>query len=297
MPTSTRSRSSDRTLEGMTTTAVPTILLNSGNPIPQLGFGVFKVDAAETERVVTDAIEAGYRHFDGAKIYGNEEALGRAIAASGIPRDEFFVTTKLWGDDHGAATTGPALEASLERLGMDHVDLYLIHWPHAGQDRYVETWNAMEDLAERGLARSIGVSNFTRENLERVLEASSTVPAVNQIELHPLLQQRELTSFGEALGIRTEAWGPLGQGKVDLAVEAPVLAEIAAAHGATLAQVVLAWHLAEGRIIFPKSTRPERMRENLAAVELTLSADDLAAIDAVDQHRRLATDPVEFAFP
>ena len=281
----------------MTTPAVPTVLLNSGNTIPQLGFGVFKVDEAETERVVTDAIEAGYRHFDGAKIYGNEAALGRAIAASGIPRDEFFVTTKLWGDDQGAATTAPALQASLDRLGMDYVDLYLIHWPHAGQDRYVETWNAMEDLAERGLARSIGVSNFTIENLERVIEASSTVPAVNQIELHPLLQQRELTAFGEALGIRTEAWGPLGQGKADLAVETPVLAEIAAAHGATLAQVVLAWHLAEGRIIFPKSPKVERMRENLAAVDVRLSADDLAAIDAVNQDRRLATDPVEFAFP
>ena len=281
----------------MATTEIPTVLLNSGNAIPQLGFGVFKVDEAETERVVTDAIEAGYRHFDGARIYNNEAALGRAIAASGIPRDEFFVTTKLWGDEQGADTTGRALEASLERLGMEHVDLYLIHWPHPGLDRYVESWNAMEDLAERGLTRSIGVSNFNQDHLERVIEASSTVPAVNQIELHPLLQQRELTAFGEALGIRTEAWGPLGQGKVDLAVEAPVLVDIAAAHGATLAQVVLAWHLAEGRIIFPKSTRPERMRENLGALELRLSADDLAAIDAVDQGRRLATDPLEFQVP
>ena len=281
----------------MATTEIPTVLLNSGNPIPQLGFGVFKVDEDETERVVTDAIEAGYRHFDGAKRYADAAALGRAIAASGIPREQFFVTTKLWGDDQGAASTGPALEASLERLGMDFVDLYLIHWPHPGLDRYVESWNAMEDLAERGLTRSIGVSNFNQEHLERVLEASSTVPAVNQIELHPLLQQRELTAFGEALGIRTEAWGPLGQGKVDLAVEAPVLAGIAEAHGATLAQVVLAWHLAEGRIIFPKSTRPERMRENLAAIDVRLNADEVAAIAAVDQNRRLATDPLDFQYP
>ncbi len=278
----------------MSAAPVPTVMLNSGHAIPQLGFGVFKVDPVETERVVTDAIEAGYRHFDGAKIYGNEEALGRAIAASGIPREEFFVTTKLWKEDQGSDTVAPALRASLDRLGMDYVDLYLIHWPHPGLDRFVETWIGLEQVAEAGLTRSIGVSNFRQEDLARVIGAGSIVPAVNQIELHPLFQQRQLRGFQEALGIRTEAWGPLGQAKVDLAVEAPVLAEIAAAHDATIAQVVLAWHLAEGIIVFPKTTRPERMRENLGALDVRLGADEVAAIAGVDQGRRLATDPATF---
>lgn len=278
----------------MTATTIPTLLLNSGHEIPQLGFGVFKVDVDETERVVSDAIEAGYRHFDGARIYGNEVGLGRAIAASGLPREAFFVTTKLWKDDQGRDTAGPALEASLERLGLDFVDLYLIHWPHPGLDRYVDTWLAFEELAARGLTRSIGVSNFRQEDLARVIEASSTVPAVNQIELHPLLQQPALREFGEALGIRTEAWGPLGQAKVDLAVEAPVLAEIAAAHGRTVAQVVLRWHLQEGRIVFPKTTSLARMRENLDIVDFALGDEELAAIRGVDQGRRLGTDPALF---
>ena len=282
---------SARTLERMSAATIPTLLLNSGHAIPQLGFGVFKVDATETERIVADAIEAGYRHFDGARIYGNEEGLGRAIAASGIPREEFFVTTKLWKDDQGRHGAHAALEASLERLGMESVDLYLIHWPHPGLGRAVETWLAFEELAAQGLAHSIGVSNFRQEDLAAVIEASGTVPAVNQIEVHPLLQQTVLREFQEALGIRTEAWGPLGQGKVDLAVEAPVLVDIAAAHERTVAQVVLRWHLQEGRIVFPKTTSPERMRENLAVVDFALTDDELAAIRALDQGRRLGPDP------
>jgi 2,5-diketo-D-gluconate reductase A len=272
----------------MATTEIPTVLLNSGNPIPQLGFGVFKVDEAETERVVTDAIEAGYRHFDGAKIYGNEAALGRAIAASGIPREQFFITTKLWGDDQGTDSTGPALEASLERLGLDWVDLYLIHWPHPGLDRYVEAWNAMEDLAERGLTRSIGVSNFTEEHLERVVEASSTVPAVNQIELHPRLPQIETRAYNRAHGILTEAWSPLARGTL---LDEPTLVALADKHGRTVAQIVLRWQLDLGNVVIPKSVHRERLASNLEVFDFALDADDLAVIAALESGERTGKDP------
>jgi 2,5-diketo-D-gluconate reductase A len=269
----------------------PTLTLNTGDMIPQLGLGVFKVeDEAECERVVSDALEVGYRHIDTAMIYRNEAAVGRAIAASGIPRDEIFVTTKLWNSDQGTETTQPALELSLELLGLDYVDLYLIHWPAPLRDVFVPSWLVLEQLYGAGLTKAIGVSNFQPEHLKRVLEAGSIVPAINQVEIHPAFQQRTLRAFQEPLGILTEAWGPLGQAKYDLA-ELPGLVDIAKAHGRSIQQVVLRWHLQEGVIVFPKTVRKERLVENLSVFDFELNADDMAAIAAMDADRRVGTHP------
>ena len=266
------------------------LTLNNGDVIPQLGVGVFKVDDEVCEQVVLDALEVGYRHIDTAMIYRNEGAVGRAIAKSGIPRDELFVTTKLWNSDQGTDTAAQALQTSLDLLGLDQVDLYLIHWPAPLRDQFVETWLVLEDLHRAGLTKAIGVSNFQKEHLERVLEAGSIVPAVNQVELHPAFQQRELRAFQEPLGILTEAWGPLGQAKYDLA-ELPGLADIAKAHGRSIAQVVLRWHLQEGIIVFPKSSQKARLQENLDVFDFELSSDDMAAIQAMDADRRVGTHP------
>ena len=266
------------------------LTLNNGDVIPQLGVGVFKVDDEVCEQVVLDALEVGYRHIDTAMIYRNEGAVGRAIAKSGIPRDELFVTTKLWNSDQGSETAAQALQTSLDLLGLDQVDLYLIHWPAPLRDQFVETWLVLEDLHRTGLTKAIGVSNFQQEHLERVLEAGSIVPAINQVELHPAFQQRELRAFQEPLGILTEAWGPLGQAKYELS-ELPGLADIAKAHGKSIAQVVLRWHLQEGIIIFPKSSQKERLKENLDVFDFELTGDDMAAIAAMDADRRVGTHP------
>jgi len=268
----------------------PALTLNTGDQIPQIGIGVFQVDDAECERVVSDALEVGYRHIDTAMIYRNEQAVGRAIAASGIPRDELFVTTKLWNSDQGAETTEAALEKSLELLGLDYVDLYLIHWPAPLRDQYVPSWLVLEELHAKGLAKAIGVSNFQPEHLERVLDAGSVVPVINQVELHPAFQQRTLRAFQEPKGILTEAWGPLGQGKYDLA-ELPGLSQIAEAHGKSVQQIALRWHLQEGVIIFPKTVRKERMIENLSIVDFELSADEMSALSSMDADRRVGTHP------
>lgn len=269
---------------------VPALSLNDGRTIPQLGFGVFKVDPDETERVVSDALEVGYRHLDTAAVYGNEVGVGRAIAASGIPRDELFITTKLWNSDQGTQSAIDAAELSLEKLGLDHVDLYLIHWPRPDLDRYVESWLTLERLRDEGKTRSIGVSNFHRPHLERIIAESGTVPAVNQIELHPAFQQRELRAYGEPLGIRTEAWGPLGQGKYELFGEKAVQ-DAAAAHGVSPAQVVIRWHLQRGIIVFPKTTSRERMASNFDVFGFELSEAELAGIDALDRGLRVGADP------
>jgi 2,5-diketo-D-gluconate reductase A len=266
------------------------LTLNNGDVIPQLGVGVFKVDDEACEQVVLDALEVGYRHIDTAMIYRNEGAVGRAIAKSGVPRDELFVTTKLWNSDQGSETAAQALQTSLDLLGLDQVDLYLIHWPAPLRDQFVETWLVLEDLHRAGLTKAIGVSNFQKEHLERVLEAGSIVPAINQVELHPAFQQRELRAFQEPLGILTEAWGPLGQAKYELA-ELPGLADIAKAHGKSIAQVVLRWHLQEGVIIFPKSSQKARLKENLDVFDFELTSDDMAAIKAMDADRRVGTHP------
>lgn len=272
---------------------VPTIELNDGNHIPQLGFGVFKVDPAETERIVTDALNAGYRHIDTAAIYGNEEGVGAAIAKSGIPRDELFITTKLWNTDQGTQSAYDAIDASLEKLGLDYVDLYLIHWPTPERDLYVETWRALEQIKASGKARSIGVSNFLREHLQRLLTETETVPAVDQIELHPALQSRELTSYARLKGVEIEAWGPLGQGKYPL-LDEPSVTAAAAVHGKTPAQVIIRWHLQHDNIVFPKSNSADRIAENFDVFDFELSDSEMGAIDALERDGRVGTHPNEF---
>ncbi len=267
------------------------LTLNTGDQIPQLGLGVFKVDdEAQCEQVVSDALEVGYRHIDTAMIYRNEKAVGAAIAKSGIPREEIFVTTKLWNSDQGSDTTEAALRLSLELLGLDYVDLYLIHWPAPLRDEYLQSWLVMETLYHQGLAKAIGVSNFQSEHLERILGAGSIVPAINQVEIHPAFQQRALRVFQEPKGILTEAWGPLGQGKYELS-ELPGLAELAAKRGRSIQQVVLRWHLQEGVIVFPKTVRKERLIENLSVFDFELSAEDMHTMADMDANRRVGTHP------
>jgi 2,5-diketo-D-gluconate reductase A len=267
---------------------IPQITLNSGHDIPQLGFGVFKVDPAETERVVSDALEVGYRHLDTAKAYENEEAVGAAIAASAIPRGELFVTTKLWNTEQGAQSTLDAFDLSLEKLGLDHVDLYLIHWPSPARGLFVESWESMETIMASGRARSIGVSNFLPHHLETLLDATTIVPAVNQIELHPYLQQREADVFGRERGIVTEAWSPLGRGRL---VEEAGVEAIAEANGKTLAQVILRWHIQSGFVVIPKSVRRERMAENLDIFDFELTDAEMGIITALDRDGRVGSHP------
>lgn len=268
------------------------LTLNTGDQIPQLGLGVFKVEDDVCEQIVFDALEVGYRHIDTAMIYRNEAAVGRAIASSGIARDELFVTTKLWNSDQGATATPRALSTSLELLGLDYVDLYLIHWPAPLRDEYVASWLAVEELHQQGLAKAIGASNFEPEHLERILEEGRVVPAINQVELHPAFQQRTLRSFQEPLGIITEAWGPLGQGKYELS-ELSGLANIADAHGKSIQQIVLRWHLQEGVVVFPKTVRKERMIENLSVFDFELSPEEMTVLAAMDADRRVGTHPMD----
>ena len=260
---------------------IPTLQLLDGNRIPQVGYGVFKVPADDTRRAVLEAFELGYRHIDTAAIYGNEEGVGAAIAESGIPRDELFITTKLWNDRHDGDEPRAALGESLDKLGLDAVDLYLVHWPTPARDNYVHAWERLIDLREQGLTRSIGVSNFLVPHLERIIAETGVAPVLDQIELHPAYQQREVVEWALARGIRIEAWGPLGQGKYDL-FSVPAVADAAAAHGKTPAQVVLRWHLDKGNIVFPKSVRRDRLAENIDIVDFALTDDEIAAIDAID---------------
>ncbi|NUP75500.1 MAG: aldo/keto reductase [Sinomonas sp.] len=269
---------------------VATVTLNNGVTIPQLGFGVFKVAPEETQRVVEEALEAGYRHIDTAAAYRNEAGVGAAIAASGIPREDLFITTKLRNGEQGHARE--AFERSLETLRLDYVDLYLIHWPVPSQGLFVSAWNAMEQLYSAGHILSIGVSNFLAEHLEALLAASRVVPAVNQIELHPTFQQRELVAASAAHGIAIEAYSPLGQG-ADLD-SAPV-EQLAKKHGASPAQIVLAWHLAKGTIVIPKSANPARIRENLGAARLDLAPAEVAELDSLDAGLRIGGDPATAA--
>ncbi|GAA2408326.1 aldo/keto reductase [Streptomyces glaucosporus] len=271
---------------------VPFITLNNGVSMPQLGFGVWQVPDDEAEKAVGTALEAGYRSIDTAAVYENEAGTGRAIAASGIARDELFVTTKLWNGDQGHDATLRAFDASLERLGLDYVDLYLIHWPVPEKDAYVDSYKAFERILADGRAKAIGVSNFLPEHLERLIGETSVVPAVNQIELHPWLQQAESRAFHAQHGIATEAWSPLGQGKGLL--EVPAVAEVARKHGRTPAQVVLRWHLQLGNVVIPKSVTPSRIEENIAVFDFELDDEDLAAFAALDEGRRLGPDPAVF---
>lgn len=274
------------------TTTVPHLTLNSGYQIPQLGLGVFQVGASVAKRVVLDALEIGYRHIDGAWIYRNEEGVGQAIAESGIPRDELFITTKLWNTFQGPDTARDGLNESLEKLGLDYVDLYLLHWPAPHRGVYVESWLALEEFVSEGLVRSIGVSNFMPEHLEKLMAGSSVVPAVNQIELHPAFQQKAQRAFHEPLGILTEAWGPLGQGKYDLA-ELPALSAVANQTGKSLAQVAIRWLLQEGIIVFPKTSRREKLQENFDVFDFELSDQQMNDIRAGDLDRRGGTHPLD----
>lgn len=269
---------------------IPTVALNNGTEIPQLGFGVFQVPDDETAAAVTHALEAGYRSVDTAAIYGNETGVGRALAASGIPRDELFVTTKLWNADQGYDSTLRAFDDSLAKLGLDHVDLYLIHWPTPARDLYVDTWKALETLVADGRVRTAGVSNFQPAHLQRLLDSSDLVPAVNQIELHPALQQRELRELHAVHSIATEAWSPLAQGAV---LADPVIAAIAARHGKSAAQVVLRWHLQLGNVVIPKSVTPGRIRENIDVFdpEFVLSDDEMRSVERLDRGLRTGPDP------
>ncbi|MDR6613744.1 MULTISPECIES: aldo/keto reductase [unclassified Leifsonia] len=268
----------------------PLLTLNNGTTIPQLGFGVFKVDPDETTRIVTDALEVGYRHIDTAAIYGNEEGVGQAIASSGIPRDELFITTKLWNDRQTDAEA--AFDESLGKLGLDYVDLYLIHWPTPQKDTFVQAWKSLEKIYASGRAKAIGVSNFLVPHLEKLLANTDVVPAVNQIELHPAHQQPEVTAFSREHGIAIEAWGPLGQGKYPL-FETPEVSQAAEAHGKTPAQVVIRWHLQTGNIVFPKSNRRERMAENFDVFDFELSSDEVAAISSLEREGRVSAHPDE----
>ena len=260
--------------------------LNNGVTIPQVGFGVFQVPAEETQRIVEEALEAGYRHIDTAAAYGNEAGVGAAIAASGIPREELFITTKLRNGEQGSVAE--AFENSRKALGLDVVDLYLIHWPVPSQGLFTEAWRAMEALYVEGQIRAIGVSNFLEDHLDTLLAMAGVVPAVNQIELHPTFQQSALALKSRSHGIAVEAYSPLGQG-ADL--NAKAVTALAEEKGATPAQIILAWHLAAGTIVIPKSSTPERMRENLAAASLSLGAADLEAIGALETGSRVGGDP------
>jgi diketogulonate reductase-like aldo/keto reductase len=270
---------------------VPNLTLNNGVTIPQLGFGVFQVPQGETQRVVEQALEVGYRHIDTAAAYGNEAGVGAAIAASGIPREELFITTKLRNGEQAMAAE--AFEASRQALGVEVVDLYLIHWPVPSQGLFVDAWRAFERIYAAGSVRAIGVSNFMQDHLDTLLAETTVVPAVNQIELHPTLQQAAVSAGSRAAGVAVEAYSPLGQGS-DLEVAA--VTALASEHGVTPAQIVLAWHLGVGNIVIPKTMHVDRMRENLAAVEVTLTQDELDAVTALDSGARIGSDPAEAAF-
>ena len=270
-------------------TQIPNVGFNDGKQIPQLGVGVWQVPADEAEQHVTTAFESGYRHVDTAAAYGNEEGVGSAIARSGISRDELYITTKLWNAEHGYDTTLAALDASLAKLGLDHVDLYLIHWPLPSLDKYVETYKALEKAQADGKITSIGVSNFQPAHLRRLLDETDVTPAINQIEVHPDFQQADVRAVHDELGIVTEAWSPLGQGKGLL--EKKELADVAAKYGKSPAQVVLRWHLQLGNVVIPKSVTPERIKQNIDVFDFELSAQDVAAIDGLEAGNRIGPNP------
>lgn len=273
-------------------TQVPNIRLNSGVEIPQFGFGVFQIEPGDVGPALSSAFEAGYRHVDTAQMYQNETEVGQAVAASGLRRDEVFVTTKLNNDRHGHDEAGKALGESLQRLRLDHVDLYLIHWPRPAEDRYVDSWKGFEKLASDGRARAIGVSNFQIPHLERLAKETGTVPAVNQIELHPHFPQEELRAYHREHGIATEAWSPIGQGGDLLTDER--LVGLGQKYAKTPAQIVLRWHIELGNIVFPKSVTPARISENIDVFDFELAPVDMTTIAELDTGTRMGPDPDDF---
>jgi 2,5-diketo-D-gluconate reductase A len=284
-------------------TTSPRLSLNNGVLIDQLGFGLYKVPSADTANLVATALEAGYRHFDTAAMYGNESGLARGlvevfatepvtggsgVTAASISREDLFITTKVWNDDHGYDATLRAFDTSMINLGLEYVDMYLIHWPCAKRGLFQETYRALETLYREGKVRAIGVSNFQPQHLDQLLETAEVVPAVNQIELHPWLQQAELREKHRGLGIRTEAWSPLGRGQV---LEDPVIGALAAEHKVSPAQVILRWQVQLGNITIPKASSAARIRENLDVFGFELSALDMADIEALDRGHRTGSHP------
>lgn len=275
-------------------TTQPHLTFNDGRAIPQVGLGVWRTPNDVAVTAVRTALEAGYRHVDTAAIYENETGVGEGIRAAGLPRDELFVTTKVWNADQGFDATLKAADASLKRLGLDHVDLYLIHWPAPRKDLFVDTWRALVRLREEGRARSIGVSNFEVEHLDRIIAETGVTPAINQIELHPRFQQKALRAAHAERGIVTQSWSPLGQGTL---LADPAIAAIAARHGRTPAQVIIRWHLDSGLVVIPKSVTPSRIVENFDVFGFKLDDADLAAIAALDsQDGRIGPNPMTAAF-
>jgi diketogulonate reductase-like aldo/keto reductase len=269
----------------------PHLDLLDGREIPQLGFGVFQVPPEDTAEVVARALRTGYRSIDTAAAYRNEAGVGEAVRASGLDRDEVFVTTKVWNNSHGREEARGAFEKSLGRLGFDEVDLYLIHWPAPMNDRYVDTWETLVELQSEGRARSIGVSNFGADHLQRIIDATGVVPVANQIELHPAFQQGVLRAFHAQHGILTEAWSPLAQGAV---LDDPVITDLASAHGKTPAQVVLRWHLQLGNVVIPKSVTPERIEANFDVFDFELDDEAMGRIEGLDTGKRIGPDPNTF---
>jgi 2,5-diketo-D-gluconate reductase A len=270
------------------------IVLNDGRKIPQLGLGLWQTPSAGAADIVSAALKTGYRHLDTASVYGNEAGVGRGIEASGIPREDVFVTTKVWNDAQGFDSGLRACRDSLSRLRLDYVDLYLVHWPAPRLNRYVETWSALIQLREEGLVKSIGVSNFGAEHIERIVGETGVTPAINQIELHPRFQQRELRDFHKTHRIATESWAPLGRTQI---LGDPVITEIAAKHGRTPAQAVIRWHIEEGLVVIPKTARRERLGENFDVFGFALDAEDRAAIGALGRSDgRIGPDPMTVAF-
>lgn len=270
---------------------VPVITLNDGRQIPQLGYGVYKIPDTEVPTLIHTALDAGYRAIDTATFYKNEHGVGVGIASANIPREECFITTKVWPAELGTAKSRASVERSLELLGMDHVDLLLIHWPAPARDLYVETWETFIEMQHEGLATSIGVSNFTEEHLTRLIQETGVTPVVNQVELHPWLPQADLRAFHAAHDIHTEAWSPLARGRV---IDNPVLAPIAAKHGVTPAQIVLRWHVQLGNIVIPKSRTPKRIVENIDVFDFTLDDADLAAIATLASGERTGRHPNDY---
>jgi 2,5-diketo-D-gluconate reductase A len=271
---------------------IPAIFLNDGHTLPQLGLGTWQIADDDVPAVLDDAFAMGYRAIDTAAAYENERGVGEGIRRSGLPRQSLAITTKLANDRHGYDTALRAFDASLGRLGLDYVDLYLIHWPLPMHDLYVETWKALIEIKDQGRARSIGVSNFNVEHLERLLEETGTVPAVNQIELHPRFQQKALRNFHSDHGIATESWSPLGQATF---LQDPVLGSLARKHGKSPAQIILRWHLDNGLIVIPKSAHAGRLQENIDVMDFKLDDDDMSEIAGMDRaDGRTGPDPLTF---
>ena len=269
-----------------------TLTLNTGFEIPQLGFGVFEIPPEDTVECVNVALDAGYRHIDTARIYDNEAQVGEALMTTRVPREEIFVTTKVWNSDQGYDSTIRAFETSMDKLGLEYLDLYLIHWPVAGSDGYIETWEAMESLHAAGRIRSIGVSNFQRAHLEHLIEQCEVVPAVNQIEIHPYLVQTEVRQADSDHGIATEAWSPLAQGTLS---DDPLLEEIASKHGRSVADIALAWNLALDNVVLTRSSNPERIRSNFTVTEIELDDDEITRISNLDRGGRVGPHPETYS--